>query len=405
MIVDRSRFLKLALALAATTSVATTACSATTAADDGESTGSGAGAALSAGGSCTASSIKSPGAGSMSFYAFQEGFCFDLARHEAKPDENGTTARWFDFIYSQCRAYSQQLQPAVAKKVQACLATADAARPHDAQGNPTAEFDAGKMYDCGKEALWSICSDGIDGRVKARTQRVANMLKANGDGRALATIQNEVGAVLSGLKSSSRAAIETCVQTEHFDLYTCIEGISIGYDVADGEPAANASEACVAASAEAAPDATACDRVVSKVRAEAANGMWGSEEFARSRCEVYRTTFTPSAAAEALKCLTSTSQPTYDNIYSCGTLALQKICAASNPATDKAFCKDIVASISVVDAKADAALAITRECTTFAPGLKDAARTQLKSCVATRAHEIGSEYAFYSCVESLDPAQ
>src|SRR5690606_24391926 len=103
-----------------------------------------------------------------------------------------------------CRAYSAQLQPAVAKAVKDCLDRSDARRARDAEGNPTEELSATDMYECGKSALWSICSDGIDGRVnavkdaqgKGRCDRIVDAVRARGDARPARTILSECLAVL-----------------------------------------------------------------------------------------------------------------------------------------------------------------------------------------------------------------
>jgi hypothetical protein len=413
MLVDRSRFLKLAVALAATTSVAATACSATPEETEGED---GTGAALTgAGGTCTSSSIKKPGLGSQQFFAYEEGFCSDLAVHYMpSPDEEGVQVRWFDFIYDQCRAYSSQLQPAVAQKVYECLSAENARRPRAPQSSDerslaTAEFNATKMYECGHDAVWSICSDGVDGRVRDRARRMAGAIRANsqsdGEGpRSLDAITQEVSAVLSGLKSSARADLETCVVDMKYDLYSCFEGISMSFyaDSAFGEAAAATGQACQETGG-ASPALTECDAVQAKVEREIpADDAYRATtiSFSRKQCNMYAKKFEPAAAREALSCLLS-AKNTENEIYSCGAQGLKKVCR--NPSLDAA-CKEIVDSVVAVDRDANKGGRLTRQCRTMLPGLKATTQAEVKTCVAPLARSFGrgsAQYAFYSCIEGL----
>ncbi len=407
MNVDRTRFLKLAIAIAAATST-TVACSAAPEADDGEEN---AGAQAQSAGTCKADSIREPGRGSLAPFAYEEGFCFDLARHEGTPDAEGIGTRFFDFVYDQCRMYSSQLQPEVARKVKDCLAQADAARPHNANGDPTEEFDASIMYQCGKDALWSVCDAGIDGRVNAnkdasgrgRCDRIADALKTPAPYRPAssmtkAALVNECNRVLSGLKSPARAAIERCVANEGWDLYTCVEGLSVDFtDRAAEEPAPSAAEACSAPTLAAVPGADACEEAIAKARGEG----FMVESFLRSHCNMYRTKLQPVAAAAAVSCLLDQKKQTYENVYACGQLGLKRVCK-DDAVNDT--CKGIVESITRIDPKANAGGRLTRQCRTLMPGLKPSAQSEVAACVpglAQRSGESLARYAFYSCVEGL----
>ena len=410
MNVDRARFLKLAVAIATATST-TAACSAT---PEDQEAGGGA-QANTQGLACT---ITQPGRGSMAPFAYAEGFCFDLAVHEVDrseltPADEGVTTRFFDFVYDQCRMYSAMLQPEVAKSVHRCLESANQARGRNADGVATEEFDAGKMYDCGKEALWGVCSSGIDGRINAqkdasglgRCDRIAAKLKTPGTYRPASTstpeaLVDECNRVLSGLKTPARVAIEACVQNEGWDLYTCVEGLSVDFaGKAAEEPAPAEAEACLSPSQLAAPAASECEKVIDKMRGE----DFMVEAFARSHCEMYRTKLSPAAAASAVSCLLDPSKQAYDNIYTCGQLGLKRVC--KDDAVD-AKCAQIVSAITAVDPDANKGGRITRQCRSLMPGLRSGAQNEVAACVPSLASSFGrslARFAFYSCIEGLDP--
>ena len=409
MNVDRARFLKLAVAIAAATST-TAACSA-----PGEQETADGAQANTQGLQC---SITQPGRGSMAPFAYAEGFCFDLAVHEVDrsqltPADEGVTTRFFDFVYDQCRMYSAMLQPEVAKSVHQCLTDANALRPRNADNVATEEFDAGTMYECGKKALWGVCSSGIDGRVNAqkdaaglgRCDRIAAKLKTPVQYRSASSatkeaLVDECSRVLSGLKTPARVAVEACIQNDGWDLYTCVEGLSVDFtNQAAGEPAPAEEEACLAPTQLRAPAASECEKVITKMQGE----DFMVEAFARSHCEMYRTKFSPSAAASAISCLLDPSKQAYDNIYTCGQLGLKRVCKDD---AVNAKCGQIVSAITAIDPDANKGGRITRQCRALLPGLKSGAQNDVAACVPSLASSFGrgmARFAFYSCVEGLDP--
>jgi len=413
MLVDRSKFASLALAIAAA-SVTVVGCAAPE--GDEDETGDETSDAVTAG-TCVATSIRSPGEGASMPYAFEEGFCFDLAAFRGAPDAEGISAGFFDFIHEHCRMYSTQLQPAVAKAAKACLVKADAARPRNAAGEPTQEFDATAMYECGKTAMYSVCNDGIDGRVNAqkdasgrgRCDRITDKLAPASGTRAERTLRtktlNECNRVLSGLKSSARKQMESCVVNDGFDLYTCTEGLNEDFSLTDeaSEPRPSAAQACVAATSSAAvPAASVCDGLSARVIQElggAANDGFATDiaEFVVMQCKSYRTNFDPPAAKAAIECLTNPSTKVYDSIYSCGALGLKQVCKDT---TQDDTCKGIVDTIKAASPDANKGGRLTRQCRALLPGLKPAAVTKLKTCVQEEAAGLG-QFTLYSCIESM----
>lgn len=424
MLIDRSRFLKLTVAIAATTAT-TVACSAQTVEEEGDDTG----AAASAGSTCNASSIRQPNAGTLKPYAFEEGFCFDLAVHEGPalrklegPTAEATTTRFFDFVYDQCRMYSNQLRPAVAEKVKSCLKKANDARPRNRQGVATTEFDAGKMYDCGRDALEAVCADGIDQRLsRTRCTAIARTLVQSGNAVDLrrnpmneAKLETQCMAIFSGIKSSARTQIENCVKNDKYDMYTCVEGLRSDFELAE------AAELDVAADLKCTPSATpvefvgadtVCDDIVAKAaREHAEQGEFYVPEFTKKKCESYLSKFAPAMALDATECLLSPDLKTYDNIYTCGSNALKRACRDTSV---DATCKSIVAEVEGIERSVtgttkptvNAGGRLTRQCRALLPGLKAEARTELKDCVGPVARSFAGsgliKYAFYSCVEGL----
>ena len=413
MLVDRTRFLKLAIAIAATT-VTTVACSSGDAGDEEDATG--AAISTEAGGACGADSIKKPGEGSMTPSSYAEGFCFNLAVSDLRtPDAEGIESGFFDFVWQHCHAYSTQLQPAVAKKVQACLVKADKARRvKKADGTELVnEFDSMAMYNCGKDTLSSICKDGIDGRTnsnkdangKGRADRMTDALVKGGDARPRATILSETMAVLSGLKSGARVQMDRCVTKDFPNLHSCLEGLQADFSFAEdaSEPKPTGADACVGPAANPALAASACAPVMAKILKEEAEGAFAVPEFAEGKCNDYVTKLEPAAAKAAIDCLLATKKgDTYQNIYTCGAVGLRRVC---QDASLDAECKGIVDSVKTSDPNANTGGRLTRECRALLPGLKPAARREVASCVKQRAPSFATggfaNEALWSCVEGL----
>lgn len=436
MRVDRSKFMSFALAISATT--ATVVGCASPAGDDdlGDQT-----ADAVTGGTCTATSIRKPGEGSMKPYAYEEGFCFDLAVSTGAPDAEGITYKFFDFVHEHCRMYSAQLQPAVAKKTYECLAKANDARPRRAVGveesAATTEFDAMAMYNCGKDALNSICNDGIDQRVKGRCDRVVGNLE---DGETPVAVRNKLHnqcmRIMSGLKVSARDQMEKCTK-QGFDLDSCIEGLEEDFgrpaNVQDlegqaSEPLPAPANECVSqlygspyTTAERNEKLAYCKEMSEREADGTGSTNVAYRKFLEAKCASYVTKFDRPAADLAIGCLQDASERpggTARVIYSCGTTALKHICRESSL---DATCKGMVDEIATASKKANAGGRLTRQCRALLPGINDAGVAKVKTCVkeeiaslkANAANSAGNggdaqeykdafaPYAFYSCVEGL----
>jgi hypothetical protein len=427
MLIDRSRFLKLAFTIAATTTTAV-AC---TASDGGDEDSNAAAATGEAGGACTTKSDavdKKPGEGAKTRapFAYEEGYCFDLAVHEGQrarrtripngPTVEGGLVHFNDFIFEHCRMYGSQLKPAVADKVKECLNKEDKKRKNSA-GVPIREFDAFKMYECGKEALFSICEDGFDGNVTKRCERLTNFLAgADGagpatddfgdviDGRPREKILNECKAILSGVKSSARAQIDACVTKDKFTIYGCFEGVREDFDGGDKSEDRSPEKNCSAASAGTVPAASACADVRKKVEDQLAEkpSKFGVPDFAESQCNDYIAKLEPAASELAIKCLLNPPKgSTYSNIFTCGNAGMRSVCR--DPGLDDA-CAQVVKSIREIDRDANKGGRITRQCRELLPGLKPAAQQEVLKCVPDLAKEFGKDlarFAFYSCIEGI----
>jgi|GEM_PF-5219331 len=380
MNVNHSQFVKLTFAIAA----ATAACSATPAADDAASGSAVAG--FEPGGKCTTNSITDPGKGSGSApqSSFSEGYCFDLARWQGAPDEEGVTDRFDPFIHNQCFAWSTQLQPRIAAAAKVCLDDANQRRKRDVTGEATEPFDGLQMYACGINALASICEDGIDGRVKSTCQEI--VAAQNNKGNTLTL--NACMANLTGLRPTARPFVKACATDpeQPFELFSCLESIRV-----------ESIRGCLPGRLEPSrPEASECEKVTTK----ATGTTEAFKRFIASQCESYRTKFAPIAASAALACLTN-SKDIRRNVYECGRVGLNAVCLDS--AVD-ARCNQIVGDITSVDPKANNGGRITRQCRSLLSGLEESARTEVSTCVPAKARLFGAEsakFALYSCIEGL----
>jgi uncharacterized protein YaaQ len=432
--VDRSKFMSFALAISATTATVVGCASPSGDEDLGDQT-----ADAVTGGTCTATSIRKPGEGSMKPFAYQEGFCFDLAVSTGAPDAEGVNYKFFDFVHEHCRMYSAQLQPAVAKKVQECLAKANDARPRIQtayEDAATKEFDAMVMYNCGKDALNSVCNEGIDQRVKGRCDRIAAAAAGEIPSLQIPTYKNKCMRIMSGLKVSARDQMEACAK-QGFDLDSCIEGLEEDFgrtaNVADTEgqaqePLPAPANECVS-QLYGAPYTTAerneklayCKDMSERVADGTGITNTAYRKFLEAKCASYVTKFDRPAADLAIGCLQDASeQPggTGRVIYSCGTTALKHICRETSL---DSTCKGMVDEIGSASKKANAGGRLTRQCRTLLPGINEAGVAKLKTCVkeqiaslktnaansasnggdAQEYKDAFAPYAFYSCVEGL----
>lgn len=405
MRLDATRFLALTVSIAATTM----ACAQPAAEEEVGAMSEGA---LS-GATCGATSIKQPRQGTARAVAFPDGFCHGLARSVQAPDAEGITSGYFGFIEDHCNMYSTQLQPAVAASAYACLKKADDARPRNAAGQPTQEFDATTMYECGWDAMKSVCNEGIDGRVNAqkdlsgrgRCDRIVDALAAqatmSGMGFSAAKELNACNRVLSAMKSSGRAQMERCITEKGYDIYTCAEGLDGDLTlVQEDDPRPTVTEACIPADAEAqVPGPEVCDALNARVRME---GDSAAQRFIVSRCHEFRTQFKPAAAKLAIECLSASAGKVSDKVYECGQKALRKICR--DPQVVDGLCDRIVKSVVADSPTANAGGRLTRQCRTLLAGLSSTEQTAAATCVMYEGRPFGDK-ALTVCLDLASPVR
>jgi hypothetical protein len=148
-----------------------------------------------------------------------------------------------------------------------------------------------------------------------------------------------------------------------------------------------------------------CDAVLAAAEAQAQadpEAAWYSPGFTRHRCNVYLTKFQPGPGKAAINCLLDPDKMVYDNIYTCGTVALNQTCR--DPESVDALCKDLVDKVKAIAPDANKGGRLTRQCRTLMPGLTPSARTEVATCTPDLAQSFGADYAhyaLYSCVEGL----
>jgi hypothetical protein len=400
MKIDPKRFHALATAIAATTAVA--GC---------PSTDSGSQVGHTTEGIC----IDNPGEGSQNaeLYSFAEGVCFDIARFAPAPDAEGLPGieginptyegagiDFDEYLYAHCRAYSSQLRPAIAKRVESCLLEADAERARNEWGDPIGRFDWTAMYGCGIDTLTSICTDDdtIDNRSDGRCDRISGALETRGeDPEAAFTMCQQV---MTGLRGTARERLEYCVVNEGWDIYTCVEGLEDDSSLnSEDEPA---EECVVAYDFDGAQ--SSCAPVLDRLSDEES---W-AYDFVASKCQAYVDRFKGKAADVAVACLMDPSQSVTEAIYSCGAKGLRAICRTEDVNEP---CQQMVDAIDAAAAAAgqgetpNAGGRITKQCRALLPGLTAEARDAVAACIGTQAESFApygmATYTFYSCVEGL----
>ena len=310
---------------------------------------------------------------------FEEGFCFDLAVSNDGPTREGSNIAFFDFIDEHCRAYHDTMKPAIGAKTQECLAGAKV------KGK---EFDALKMYDCGRQALKSACADP---KAQAACQTMSAPLKLTP--QATDTFVRACTSLTSGLEANGRAQISDCVgQAAQGDelakifsndpaalVDSCVEGLSQAPPAA-GQCIPNDNDATVVI------DPTFC--------ADLGKRAAFAQPFVESHCNMYGAVFKSGAAAQVRKCLDAAKDVNND-IYDCGRDALRAVC--SDASADDA-CKQIVSAVVSKPGheKDNAGGRLTKQCRSFLSGLKDSGRNQMVACAKGDPF-----FDLYSCVEGL----